>query len=75
MLTAIHQREIDLIINIPSRETNQAAASDGFKIRRMAIDCHIPLITNMQLAIVLLQALAMTKRKNYPKALAEYSVC
>lgn len=75
VLTAIHQREIDLIINIPSRETNQAAASDGFKIRRMAIDCHIPLITNMQLAIVLLQALAMTKRKNYPKALAEYSVC
>ena len=75
VLTAIHQREIDLIINIPGRETNQMAASDGFKIRRMAIDCHIPLITNLQLAIVLLQALSLTKKNNYPKALAEYSAC
>src|SRR3989344_5378945 len=39
--------ELDLIINIPLRVRD---ASDGFLVRRRAIDLNIPLITNRQLA-------------------------
>jgi len=54
--TVISQRKVDLIINIPSNQklNNQ---TDGFKIRRAAIDHHIPLITNPQKALIMLQCL------------------
>lgn len=54
--TVITNRKIDFIINIP---TNQSSVSqtDGFFIRRMAIDHHIPLITNIQSAQIILQCL------------------
>ncbi len=52
----ISQRKIDVIINIPSRQSSQAQ-TDGFVIRRMAIDHHIPLITNVQIAQIILQCL------------------
>lgn len=73
VLTAIHNQEIDLIINIPSKHISGNVQSDGFKVRRLAIDCHIPLITNLQLAQILLQALANPKSNKYPKALHEYN--
>ena len=54
--TLIMKRKVGLIINIPShqRPTQQ---TDGYRIRRMAIDHHIPLITNPQKAIIMLQCL------------------
>lgn len=52
----ISQHKVDLIINIPSSQKPQTQ-SDGFRIRRMAIDHHIPLITNPQTAIIMLQCL------------------
>lgn len=57
-------RKVDLIINIPrgGREENTA----GFKIRRLAIDHHIPLITNPQLAQVFLQCLTQLDREKIP---------
>ena len=54
--TLIAQKKIDLIINIP--KTGTSALTEGFKIRRLAIDHHIPLITNLQLATIFLQCLA-----------------
>lgn len=56
MATLISKQEIDLIINIPTH--SGARLSEGFKIRRLAIDHLIPLITNLQLAIVMLHCLA-----------------
>ncbi|MEM9243359.1 MAG: carbamoyl-phosphate synthase (glutamine-hydrolyzing) large subunit [Pseudomonadota bacterium] len=55
----ITERNVDLIINIPRTKYNisEKNISDGFKIRRLAIDHHIPLITNLQIAQVMLQAL------------------
>ena len=55
----ISTRDVDLIINIPRREMHVSAdhVSDGFKIRRLAIDHHIPLITNLQLSELMMQAL------------------
>ena len=53
--TLLTQKKVDLIINLPSnREKNQ----DEYKIRRLAIDHHIPLITNPQLAQIFLQCLS-----------------
>lgn len=52
----IREKQVDLIINIP-RSKNSGGDTDGYKIRRLAIDHHIPLITNMQIATVFLHCL------------------
>lgn len=60
--TLIAQRKVDFIINLPTAsaiDTN----SDGFVIRRMAVDHHIPLITNLQIAQIMLQCLIDFKGK------------
>ncbi len=54
--TILSKRQVDLIINIPQGGNEKNTA--GFKIRRLAIDHHIPLITNLQLAQIFLQCLA-----------------
>ncbi len=58
--SAITDQSIDLIINIPSKNSlgNQ---TDGYKIRRMAIDHNIPLITNLQIAQLFLTCLSQQK--------------
>ncbi len=58
--TIITQRKIDLIINIPQNQVPKVN-TDGFKIRRLAIDHHIPLITNAQKAQIMLQCLIELK--------------
>ncbi len=52
----IADRKVDLIINIPSND-GVTQKTDGFVIRRMAIDHHIPLITNIKSAFIILQCL------------------
>jgi carbamoyl-phosphate synthase large subunit len=71
--TLIAERKIGLIINIPSPNPRQLQlknrqATEGFVIRRLAIDHHIPLVTNPQSAQILLEALAKWYGKN-PKLL------
>ncbi|MBI5457279.1 carbamoyl-phosphate synthase (glutamine-hydrolyzing) large subunit [Candidatus Kaiserbacteria bacterium] len=51
--------ELDLIINIPTK--GRENTTDGFTIRRKAIDMNIPLITNRQLAEAFITALAEQK--------------
>lgn len=60
--TLISQRKVELIINIPTA-TAAKNFSDGFVIRRMAVDHHIPLITNLQIAQIMLQCLIDFKGK------------
>lgn len=52
----ITHKEVAVIINIPSSTTG-LQQTDGFLIRRLAIDHHIPLVTNAQIAQVFLQGL------------------
>lgn len=56
----ITNHQVDLIVNIPRRaqHISEENISDGFRIRRLAIDHHIPLITNLQIAELTLRALA-----------------
>lgn len=60
--TLITQRKIDLIINIPTT-TRISTRTDGYLIRRMAVDHHIPLVTNLQIAQIMLQCLIDYKEK------------
>ena len=66
--TVIGNRKIDLIINIPTHRAVSDAKSqtDGFIIRRTAIDHHIPLITNLQIAQIMLSCLIELKDKELP---------
>jgi hypothetical protein len=52
----ITERKIDLIINIPNNQKPNTQ-TDGFRIRRLAIDHHVALITNVQRAQIMLQCL------------------
>ena len=64
--------KVDLIINIPTKPGREEN-TDGFLIRRRAIDLRIPLITNRQLAEGFIHALAETKGKGLEaKAWDEY---
>ncbi len=53
--TLLSEQRVDLIINLPKAGDRNPA---GFKIRRLAIDHHIPVITNPELAMIFLQCLA-----------------
>ncbi|HSX37384.1 MAG TPA: carbamoyl-phosphate synthase (glutamine-hydrolyzing) large subunit [Chlamydiales bacterium] len=54
--TLITNQKIDLILNLP--ELNAKNDNNvGFKIRRFAIDHHIPLITNSEIAQIVLRCL------------------
>lgn len=63
--TLISHHKIDLIVNIP-RGRGSDHKTDGFSIRRLSIDHHIPLITNLQIAQVFLQCLAELKIDKLP---------
>jgi carbamoyl-phosphate synthase large subunit len=73
VLSLIANRGIDLIINIPRKESPSSHQTDGFKIRRLAIDHHIPLITNFHIAHLLLQCLTELDLDKIPvKSWQEY---
>lgn len=63
--TYIDQGKIDLIINVPS-EHARSQESDGYRIRRLATDHHVSLITNLQVSLLLLRCLAELDYKNLP---------
>jgi carbamoyl-phosphate synthase large subunit len=69
--SAIKERKFDLAINIPSPLSH--GNSDSGKIRRLAIDSHIPLVTNAEIGSLLLRCLAEanTKRRT-PKSWQEF---
>lgn len=56
--TLIQEHQVDLIVNIPRGNPTNKSVTDGFLIRRLAIDHHVPLITNLQIATLAMQALA-----------------
>ncbi|MCM1153216.1 MAG: carbamoyl-phosphate synthase (glutamine-hydrolyzing) large subunit [Muribaculum sp.] len=51
----MHNREIDMVVNVP-KNLSSGELSNGYKIRRTAIDLNIPLITNPRLASAFIEA-------------------
>ncbi|MBQ5996231.1 MAG: carbamoyl phosphate synthase large subunit, partial [Bacteroidales bacterium] len=60
VMDMIAKHQFDLIINIP-KNTTKRELTNGYKIRRGAIDHNIPLITNSQLAVAFIQAFCNMK--------------
>ena len=54
-LDMIRNKEIDMVVNIPKNLTS-TELSNGYKIRRAAIDFNIPLLTNDRLASAFIHA-------------------
>ena len=57
-LQMLHERKIDMVVNIP-RDLSVGELTNGYKIRRAAIDLNIPLITNARLASAFIEAFCM----------------
>jgi carbamoyl-phosphate synthase large subunit len=71
-LDMIHDKQIDLVINIPKNLT-EGELSNGYKIRRGAIDFNIPLFTNSRLASAFIQAFCEIDMNKIPiKSWDEY---
>ena len=51
----LHQHKIDMVVNIP-KDLTPHELTNGYKIRRSAIDLNVPLITNSRLAASFINA-------------------
>lgn len=56
----LHNHEIDMVVNIPKNLT-AGELTNGYKIRRAAIDLNVPLITNSRLASAFIYAFCNVK--------------
>ena len=54
-LDLLHNKEIDMVVNVPKNLT-PTELSNGYKIRRAAIDLNVPLLTNARLAAAFIAA-------------------
>ena len=71
-LDLLHNHTIDMVVNIPKNLTS-SELSNGYKIRRAAIDLNVPLITNARLASAFIYAFCTTKFEDIDiKAWGEY---
>ncbi|MBP3777025.1 MAG: carbamoyl-phosphate synthase (glutamine-hydrolyzing) large subunit [Prevotella sp.] len=59
-LDLLHERKIDMVVNIPKNLTTHEL-TNGYKIRRAAIDLNVPLITNSRLASAFIHAFCTVK--------------
>ena len=51
----LHEHKIDLVVNIP-KNLSSTELSNGYKIRRAAVDLNVPLLTNARLASAFINA-------------------
>lgn len=71
-LTLLHEKKIDMVVNIPKDLTTHEL-TNGYKIRRAAIDLNVPLITNSRLAGAFITAFCTLKPEDIDiKAWSEY---
>ena len=71
-LDMLHNHEIDMVVNIP-KDLTSSELSNGYKIRRAAIDLNVPLITNSRLASAFIYAFCTVKLDEIEiKAWGEY---
>jgi len=59
MATAIRERKVDLVINVP-KDNGEIELRNDYLIRRMAIDFEVPLFTNVKVARQFAESLAYT---------------
>jgi carbamoyl-phosphate synthase large subunit len=79
IMQCLQEGHIDMVINIPVPATNekkfQQIMEDEYKIRRMAVDFNVPVVTTLELAKALFKAIETTREKKFPiKSLNEYYI-
>jgi carbamoyl-phosphate synthase large subunit len=76
ILDYLQERKIDLVINVPmaNKSSNMSdIITDGYVIRRQAVEFNIPVITNLQLAAALVDVLKQKDQNgNTIRSLNEY---
>ncbi len=71
-LNLLHTRQVDLVVNLP-KNLSSAELSNGYKIRRAAIDLNVPLLTNARLASAFIDAFTTLNVDDLPiKSWDEY---
>ncbi len=71
-LDMLHEHKIDLVVNIP-KDLTQRELTNGYKIRRAAIDLNVTLVTNSRLASAFISAFCALKPADLEiKSWAEY---
>ena len=71
-LDMLHKKQIDMVVNIP-KNLSSAELTNGYKIRRAAIDLNVPLLTNARLASAFIDAFCdMTVDEIEIKSWGEY---
>ena len=64
-LDLLHKKEIDMVVNLPKNLTT-GELSNGYKIRRAAVDLNIPLLTNARLAEAFINAFCSLSAGDIP---------
>ena len=64
-LDMLHRKEIDMVVNLPKNLTT-GELSNGYKIRRAAVDLNIPLLTNARLAEAFINAFCLLSAGDIP---------
>ena len=72
----LQERKIDLVINVPMANRQNSFSdilTDGYIIRRQAVEFNVPVITNLQLAAALVEVLKQKGQNgNSIRSLNEY---
>jgi len=72
VMDLIANHKIDLIVNVPKNHSKREL-TNGYRIRRAAIDHNIPLMTNVRLAKVFIEAFCTMSENQIPiKSWQEY---
>jgi len=76
ILDYLRDQKIDLVINVPTatkQRTYSDALTDGYEIRRKAVEFNVPVVTNLELASALISVLRQRNRNGASiRSLNEY---
>lgn len=71
-LDLLHEKKIDMVVNMP-KDLTPRELTNGYKVRRAAIDLNVPLITNSRLASAFISAFCNVRLDDIDiKAWGEY---
>ena len=59
VLDLLREKKIDMVVNVP-RDLSSREITNGYRVRRTAIDLNIPLLTNARLASAFIHAFTST---------------
>ena len=71
VLHALRERMVDLVINIPTT-TDPVDRTEGYWLRRTAVDYQVSLVTNLKIANLFIDAMEMTKEPGFEYEIRSY---